>query len=148
MSEGLTIFHEDLEIRYDRSTAPSMRRFLTTLRDDGEIVASACGCGHSHVPPRDVCPACGEKVDTFEALDPVGHLVTWTTDGEAPEDAPFEGAVTYGVVRLEGAQGGLLHAVDANGAQLEPGARVEARLRPEEEREGSITDIECFEVVR
>lgn len=147
MTDGLTIFHEDLEIRYDRSTAPSMRRFLTTLRDEAAIVASACECGHLHVPPRDVCPACGANVDAFETLDPVGHLLTWTTDEDPPGDAPFEGEVTYGVIRLEDARGGLLHVVEADGAELAPGAPVEARFRDDGERQGSILDIECFEVV-
>jgi uncharacterized OB-fold protein len=152
VTQELTIFDEHLDITYDRSTAPSMRRFLTTLRDDGDVVASDCDCGHTHVPPRDVCPSCGANVDEFTALDPVGHLLTWTSS-PAPEDAPFEGEVTYGVVRLEDAEGGLLHVVDVPGegspeaSELEPGARVEARLRDEEDREGSILDIECFEVV-
>jgi hypothetical protein len=61
--------------------------------------------------------------------------------GRSPADLP----VTYGLVRLDGADTVLLHVVlDVGDEPLEIGRRVEAVLRPVEDRTGSILDIEGF----
>lgn len=128
------VFEERIEIDYYRSTAPSVRAFLTSLRDDAEIVGSTCdGCGHVEVPPRDACPACGADVDTFEPVSSEGELISWTDDGE---DA-------FGVVRLDGTDAGFVHALLDDDAEV--GARVQAVFA--DDREGHLTDIEGFEVI-
>lgn len=129
------IFEERISIKYYRSTAPSMRAFLTRLRDDAEIVASTCGeCGHVEVPPRDACPDCGAAVSDFEPVTGEGEIVSWTrdADGEA-----------FGVVRLDGTDSGFLHRILDD--DVETGNRVRAVFA--DDPEGRVTDIEGFEVI-
>ena len=62
------------------------------------------------------------------------------------DSQPFDRPFGWALVRLDGADTAMLHAVDAPGADaMSTGMRVKVRWR--EEREGSITDIECFEPV-
>lgn len=140
------VFEDDIRMRYTRSTAPSMRRFLTALKNDGELVAGVCGnCEFVQVPPKDYCPECGADVDTFEPVEQEGTLVSWTRVEEEPPQGPFEAPYNLGIVELDGTDSGFIHAVQAEEDELETGARVRAVLR--DEREGNITDIEGFEVI-
>ena len=53
--------------------------------------------------------------------------------------------VTYGLVRLDGADTVFLHVVlDAGDEPLEIGERVQAVLKPEADRTASILDVEGF----
>ena len=63
----------------------------------------------------------------------------------ADDGHPLDLPVTYGLVRLDGADTVPLHAVlDVGDEPLGIGRRVEAVLRPVEDRTGSILDIEGF----
>lgn len=146
MTDAPGVFPDTIRMRYKRSTAPSMRAFLTALRDDAEIIGGRCdACGFVQVPPKDHCPDCGADVDTFEPVADEGTLVSWTTVHEAPPKGPYEPPFTVGIVELDGTDAGLLHAVTGDPEDLEAGARVRAVIK--EDRDGLISDIESFEVI-
>lgn len=143
---GPEVFEDAIRMRYTRSTAPSMREFLTALKNDGELVGGVCEtCDFVQVPPKDHCPSCGADVDTFEPVSDEGTLVSWTRVHDEPPKGPFEPPFTLGVIELDGADAGFVHAVRGDPDELDEGTRVRAVLK--DEREGNIADIEGFEVI-
>jgi uncharacterized OB-fold protein len=72
---------------------------------------------------------------------PEGELVSWTLVRVDVDDQPLDRPVTYGLVRLDGADTVLLHRLlDAGEPVI--GARVHAVFAPV--REGSMLDVEGF----
>ena len=58
---------------------------------------------------------------------------------------PLRSPFAWALIRLDGADTALLHVVDAPGPDaLATGARVTARFRADDERIGSMADIEAF----
>jgi uncharacterized OB-fold protein len=145
----LDVFEGAVTVPYERSTSPSSEAFLTALRDDGEILGGTCtGCGWVDVPPQDHCPDCGADVSDFEPVGTRGTLLAATTVREEGPNQPRDPPYHVGTVRLEGADAALFHVVEGSGdGPPEAGATVEARFRPEDDREGTLRDIACFEVV-
>jgi uncharacterized OB-fold protein len=128
---------------YTRSTGPVIGRFLTGLRD-GTIVGGRTSEGTVVVPPPEFDPVTHEPVTDFVEVAPVGTVTSWTWVPEPVKGQPFDRPFAFALVRLDGADAPLLHALDVSSPdQVSTGMRVQVRWR--EERVGSITDIECFE---
>jgi uncharacterized protein len=107
----------EIEFDYTRSLGPVLSQFMTALADR-RIVGARGADGRVHAPP-------------FE-YDPV------TT--EPPLTEPF----AWALIRLDGADTAMLHAVDAgSAAAMRTGLRV--RPRWSASPVGSIRDITCFE---
>jgi hypothetical protein len=74
----------------------------------------------------------------------VGAVTTWTwVDAPRPQH-PLKRPFAWALVKLDGADTPMLHAVDAGTPQtMRTGMRVKVRWRAE--RTGEIGDIACFE---
>jgi uncharacterized OB-fold protein len=73
-------------------------------------------------------------------------VVTWSWVSEPVAGQPFDRPFAWALVRLDGADTPLLHALDvASPAEVETGMRV--AIRWADERVGAITDIACFETL-
>ena len=121
-----------LPFRYAAGRAAS--RFLGALRDAGRILAARCAaCARVTCPARAWCPGCGEVVAALVEVGPAGTLVSFT---EVP------GRGIFGLVRLDGADGALLHRILGPAAGLAAGTRVWPRFAAA--RTGSILDLEGF----
>jgi uncharacterized OB-fold protein len=120
--------------------------FFTALRDRGVLLGSRCpSCGYTYVPARLFCERCFVELDADAEVGPAGRLVSFTIAYVDVDERPLDEPVTYGLVRLDGADAVLVHRiVDAGTEPLEIGARVEVVL--EDERSGSILDIRGFRV--
>lgn len=128
---------------YTRSTGPVIGRFLTGLRD-GQVIGARTSEGTVVVPPPEFDPVTHEAITDFVEVDPVGTVVSWTWVPEPVKDQPFDRPFAFVLVRLDGADAPLLHALDASSPdEVSTGMRVQVRWRAE--RVGAITDIECFE---
>ena len=80
-------------------------------------------------------------------VGPGGVLESWAWVPHPLRKHPLQTPFAWGLIRLDGADTALLHAVDAPGPEaLSTGVRVTARFRPEAERIGSMSDVEAFEV--
>lgn len=144
----LDVFEGAITVPYERSTSPSSEAFLAALRDEATILGGVCGdCGYVDVPPQDHCPDCGADVTDFEPVGDEGELLSWTTVREEAPNQPRDPPYKVGTIRLEGADAALFHVVEGSDDLTRPGARVEARFRDEGDRQGSLTDLVCFEVV-
>ena len=135
-----------LEFPYRRSVGPVIGAFLTGLRDRKVVGVRTAG-GRVLVPPFEYDPDTGDATSATWSRSASAGVVehaAWVAEPlrTHPLDRPF----AWALVRLDGADTPLLHALDCGSrrSRARPGTRVRirwARRRPT----GTITDIECFE---
>lgn len=132
-----------LEYPYKRSVGPVIGRFLTGLREQ-RLEGIRASDGRVLVPPVEYDPQTAEELSEFVPVGPGGVVTTWTWLSEARSNNPLQKPFAWALIRLDGADSSLLHAVDAGAeSTMKTGMRVKPRWRAE--REGHILDIECFE---
>ena len=147
--------------RYHYVTGEALGRFLAGLRE-GKILGTVCKkCGRVFVPPRTYCSYCFKEVDEWVEASHEGVVVTAVVSYIEATRARAAEPKVVGVVKLDvpGRQfddhffPGLLHYIcgasedDVKSMKIF-GARVRAKFKPADKRTGSVTDIECFELVR
>lgn len=134
-----------LEYPYKRTVGSVIGRFLTALRD-GRIEGVRTVDGRVMCPPAEYDPVTGDALsaDDFVPVEDHGVVTTWSWVDRPREEHPLARPFAFALVRLDGADTAMLHAVDAGAVStMRTGMRVQARWR--DVREGAITDIECFE---
>ena len=132
-----------LEYPYTRTVGEVMGRFFTSLRD-GRIEGIRGSDGRVICPPSEYDPVTSEPLSEFVDVGPEGAVLTWTWVPAPLDGNPLEKPFAWALIRLDGADTSMLHAVDGGReAAMATGMRVRARWRAE--TEGSIRDIECFE---
>jgi uncharacterized OB-fold protein len=132
-----------LEYPYVRSVGPVIGAFLTALRQ-GRITGVRSGASVV-VPPTEYDPVTGAAVGELVEVGPGGVVTTWAWASAPRPDQPLDRPFAWALVRLDGADTALLHAVDAGSPEaMSSGMRVTARFRAASERQGHIRDIECF----
>lgn len=141
MSEVLSARYV-LEYTYTRSTGPVIGRFLSSLRE-GRIEGVRTKTGRVVVPPTEYDPLTGEDVGEFVEVGQTGTVQTWAWLGEPRPANPLQRPFAWALIKLDGADTALLHAVDAgSAAAMKTGMRV--RVKWADERVGRIQDIACF----
>ncbi|MFI7501583.1 Zn-ribbon domain-containing OB-fold protein [Streptomyces sp. NPDC049687] len=132
-----------VEFPFTRSLGPVQSAFLTGLRER-VVLAVKTGDGRTLVPPVEYDPVTAEELRDLVEVAPTGTVTTWAWNHEPRRGQPLTGPFAWVLVRLDGADTALLHALDAPGPDaVHTGMRV--RIRWAEERTGAITDIACFE---
>ncbi|AEB95902.1 MAG: Zn-ribbon domain-containing OB-fold protein [Metallosphaera sp.] len=145
------------EAKYSYTAGQALSQFLLGLKK-GKILGRKCPkCGRVYVPPRMYCEDCFyptskwvEVKDEGIVMTAVASFISWTRDRlEEPE--------IVGTIRLLPSSAkdyvypGLFHRICCSFDDVKSmnifGKRVKAKWKPENEREGSINDIECFEVI-
>jgi len=133
----------ELGYTYTRSTGPVVGRFLTGLRDK-KIVGTRGDDGTVYVPPMEFDPKTASALDEFVEVSDCGEVVSWCWVKQPRESHPLQQPFAWALVRLDGADVPMVHAVAAPGeADMATGMRV--RVRWADEPRGYITDISCFE---
>lgn len=132
-----------LEFPYRRSVGPVIGAFLTGLRER-KVLGARTRAGRVIVPALEYDPETGDATGDLVEVGSAGVVTgcTWTPEPhpQQPLDHPF----AWALIQLDGADTSLLHALDVGSPEdVAPGMRVRARWRGE--RQGHITDIECFE---
>ena len=136
-----------LEVGFDytRSLGPVLSRFVTALRDR-RVEGVRGSDGRVHVPPVEYDPVTGQPLSEPVEVGTEGTVVTWSWMADPLEGQPLAHPFAWALVRLDGADTALLHAVDAGSpAAMRTGMRV--RIRWAEQTVGHIRDIACFEPV-
>ncbi|MBB5134894.1 hypothetical protein HNP84_004628 [Thermocatellispora tengchongensis] len=128
---------------YTRTTGPVIGRFLTELRER-RLVGVRTAQGRVLVPPLEYDPGTGEPVTgEYAEVGPAGTVRTWAWVAEPRPGHPLDRPFAWALIRLDGADTDLVHAVDAGEVKaMRPGLRVRPRWR--DARTGHITDIEAF----
>lgn len=133
-----------LEYPYRRSLGPVLSRFFTSLRDR-RLEGIRARDGRVLVPPQEYDPETGEELSEFVPVGPGGEIVSWSWVSQPRPKQPLERPFAYALVRLDGADVPMLHAVDAGEeSRISTGARVLPRWA--EEPSGGIRDLVCFEL--
>ncbi len=134
-----------LEYTYRRSVGPVLGRFFTALRDR-RIEGCRTPSGRVLVPPPEYDPETGDAIDELVPVGPEGVVTTWSWVARPRTKQPLDRPFAYALIRLDGADTALLHAVDAGRPEaMSTGMRVRPRWR--DETQGEIADIVCFEPV-
>lgn len=128
-----------LEYPYTRTVGPVVGPFLTGLRD-GRILANRIG-GKVYCPPLEYDPATGENTShALIEVGPGGTVETFTWIAEPTRKHPFQAPFAFALVKLDGADTAMVHAVKASGLEaMSKGMRVKAQYR--DERASAITDV-------
>jgi uncharacterized OB-fold protein len=142
---GSQLLHAELEISFDytRSLGPTLSEFMTALAGR-RILGARASDGKVHAPPFEYDPVTSVAPAELVEVGPGGTVVSWTWKDEPETGQPLNRPFGWALIRLDGADTAMLHAVDAGSAGLmSTGMRVRPRWS---DRHGSgITDIECFE---
>jgi uncharacterized OB-fold protein len=97
-----------------------------------------------NVPPTEYDPESGDELTEMVEVGQAGVVTTWAWVSEPMRYQPLQRPFAWALVKLDGADTAMLHAVDAGTAErMATGMRVKVRWRAE--RTGVIQDIECFE---
>jgi uncharacterized protein len=151
---------------YTRSLGPVLSRFMTALAER-RILGSRGSDGRVHAPPVEYDPLTHAPLTDLVEVSPVGTVVTWTWVPRPLEGQPLTHPFAWALIRLDGADTAMLHAVDAGDAGFQPGpldrgrrsaapaggpsgadrmhTGMRVRVRWAAEPVGHIRDIECFE---
>lgn len=143
MSVDVLVADHPIEYTYTRSTGPVIGAFLTGLRDR-KIVGIRAADGRVLVPPVEYDPVTSEDLTELVDVADTGVVTTWAWNDEPRAGQPLDRPFAWALVQLDGADTGMLAAVDvADASAISTGMRVRARWA--DDRVGSIRDLVCFE---
>jgi uncharacterized OB-fold protein len=133
----------EIAFDYTRSLGPVLGQFMTALRER-RVLGARSADGTVHAPPFEYDPVTSLPPRELVAVGPAGTVLTWTWLDWPLTGQPLDRPFGWALIRLDGADTAMLHAVDAGSpAAMRTGMRVRPRWAAE--RVGSIRDIECFE---
>ncbi|MGD2156828.1 MAG: Zn-ribbon domain-containing OB-fold protein [Anaerolineales bacterium] len=119
-------------------------RFFRALKNEGTIYGSQCtNCNQTYVPATIFCERCLRETDNWIDVGTKGSLHTYTLlsvdyDGNHLDQPEIVAFVQIG-------DGGLIHRLgEISPDDINIGMSLEAVLKPKDQREGSILDIEYF----
>ena len=142
--EGVLRGPHVLEYPYRRSLGPVLGRFFNDLRER-RLVGIRTKSGKVLVPPQEYDPDTGDALHEFVPVGPGGEIVSWSWVSKPRKKQPLTRPFAYALIKLDGADTPMLHAVDAGDeSKLAIGTRVVARFA--DEPTGGILDLRCFEL--
>lgn len=134
-----------LSFDYTRSVGPTLSKFFTALRDR-HVLGVRGSDGRVHVPPAEYDPVTYEPLGEMVPVSSVGTVVSWTWQPAPLEGQPLDRPFAWALIKLDGADTPLIHAVDVGPAgepsAIKTGSRVHVHWA--DETVGAITDIAYF----
>ena len=112
---------------YTRSLGGVLGAFMTGLRD-GRVLGARVSDGRVVVPPVEFDPVTHAPVEVSDLVEvgTQGVVETWTWVTEPVAAQPFDRPFAWALIRLDGADTPMLHAVDADGPEaMSTGMRVQ-----------------------
>ena len=142
------VYSGRIKVPYKWYVGEAGSRFLIALRDNKELWGTKCPqCKKVYVPPVKNCGECFALTDEWVRVKDAGTLESFTVVRYAHDMHPLKAPFAYGLIRLDGADGALLHLIgDVDPDTLEVGMRVKAVFA--DQREGTIMDIKHFAPAR
>ncbi|AQA02520.1 DNA-binding protein [Mycobacterium sp. MS1601] len=129
-----------LSFDYTRSVGPILGQFFTALRDR-RVVGNRGSDGRVHVPPAEYDPVTYEQLTEIVPVASVGTVLSWTWQSTPLEGQPLDRPFAWALIKLDGADTPLLHAVDG---EVCTGDRVHVHWA--DQTVGAITDIAYFDL--
>ena len=100
-----------LSFDYTRSVGPTLGQFFTALRER-RIVGVRGSDGRVYVPPAEFDPVTYERLTEMVPVASVGTVLSWTWQPEPLEGQPLDRPFAWALIKLDGADVPLLHAID------------------------------------
>jgi uncharacterized OB-fold protein len=147
---GTTPLFQDfvMEFPYKHSTGEVVGRFLAGLKEQKAIWGQRVPGIGVVVPPLGYSEVDAAATSEWVAVKDTGVVTAVAVVRKPlPHLHPFSSPFAYVLVRLDGADTALAHYVRDDVEQLKVGTRVQAVWAPDEQRMGSIRDIQCFRVI-
>jgi uncharacterized OB-fold protein len=137
-----------MEFPYKHSTGSTVGRFLAGLKEQKMIWGQRVSGQGVVVPPVGYSEVDGSEAGEWVAVKDSGvvtavAIVHHPIEGLHPSSAPF----AFVLVRLDGADTALAHIVRDHLDKLKVGVRVRAVWVPNDQRTGTIRDIDCFRLI-
>ncbi|MDQ4109226.1 MAG: OB-fold domain-containing protein [Actinomycetota bacterium] len=140
---SITKIPGELSVSFRYTPGVGNTEFFEALRDRGVFLGSACrDCDLTYLPARIFCERCLAELEPASECGPDGELTSWTVARVDVDDRPLDEPITYGLVRLDGADTVFLHRLIDLDRDPVIGMRLRAVLA--KERDGSIFDVEGF----
>jgi uncharacterized OB-fold protein len=131
-----------LSFDYTRSVGPTLGSFFTALRER-RVVGVRGSDGRVLVPPAEYDPKTYEQLTEIVPVASVGTVVSWSWQPEPLPGQPLDRPFAWALIKLDGADTPLLHAVAAPDAgAIKTGDRVHVHWA--DETTGAMTDIAYF----
>jgi hypothetical protein len=131
-----------LSFDYTRSVGSTLSQFFTALRGR-RIVGVRGSDGRVYVPPAEFDPVTYDRLTEIVPVAAVGTVLSWTWQPEPLAGQPLDHPFAWALIKLDGADVPLLHAVDAGSSDaISSGTRVHVHWA--DEPVGAITDIAYF----
>jgi len=131
-----------LSFDYTRSVGPTLGEFFTALRER-RVLGVRGSDGRVHVPPTEYDPVTYQPLREMVPVAGVGTVASWTWQPDPIEGQPLDRPFAWALIKLDGADTLLMHAVDAGTPDaISTGARVHVHWA--DETVGAITDIAYF----
>ena len=121
-------------------------KFFRAIKDEGQFLATVClDCDVTYMPPRLYCEECFAHLEEWVEVGSDGHVHTFTVVHHDLDEQELPEPRILAFITLDDTDGGLVHYLD----EIDPeevylGMPVEPVLKEQEDREGSIMDIEYF----
>jgi len=132
-----------LEYTYTRSIGPVVGKFFGGL-EERKLFGIRTRAGKVLVPPTEYDPDTGDELNEFVEVGQAGVVTTWAWVNEPRPKHPLQKPFAWALIKLDGADTAMLHAVDAGDeSKMSTGMRVHLRWR--DETAGELGDILCFE---
>jgi uncharacterized OB-fold protein len=140
------VWYDNMPLESQYTVGIAGEKFLRALKDRGVILGTVCpDCDLTYVPPTMYCERCFARLDEWVEVESKGSVYTYTVLTRSLTDTAMEQPEVLALIRLEGAHGGIVHRLgEVDPEEVEIGMPVEAVLKPQKEREGSILDIQYF----
>jgi len=133
----------EIEFDYTRSLGPILGPFMTALRER-RILGTRGSDGRVHAPAVEYDPITHAALTELVEVAGTGTVLTWSWQPEPRTGQPLDHPFAWALIRLDGADTPMLHAVDGGTpAAMSTGMRVRARWAAAPV--GHIRDIACFE---
>ena len=128
---------------YTRSLGPVLSQFMTALARR-QILGARAADGRVHAPPFEYDPQTFGPPGELVPVGPGGTVTSWTWVARPLRGQPLARPFAWALIRLDGADTSMLHAVDTgSAAAMRTGLRVRPRWAAQPA--GSVRDITCFE---
>lgn len=148
---GNVLFNYD-QLRGDFAwdTGIAIGQYLAGLKN-GKIFGARCNtCRKVVVPPRVVCEWCFRPMSNYVELEDTGTVLTFSLCYVTWDVKRIEQPEISAVIEIDGASPlhGILHILgEVEPGDVQIGMRVKAVWKPEDERQGAITDIRFFKPI-
>ncbi len=140
----------DPKASYHWDTGIAIGRYLEGLKK-GHLTGVVCDhCKRMVIPPRLFCEVCFRPMSRFVTLPDTGTVNTYSVTYVRWDRVRTESPTMPAVIDIDGTSptAGILHLLgEIDPKQIKMGMKVKAVWKPENEREGAITDIRYFKPI-